>query len=84
VLDVHHVHAWSLTPRETLLTLHARLAPGADAGAALAALKRVLVEEFRITHSTIQIEPADCADGEQACAQAAIEDQAAARSRAAR
>jgi len=68
VLDVHHVHAWSLTPRETLLTLHARLATGADAAAALVAIKRVLVAEFGIAHSTIQLEPADCADADQPCA----------------
>ena len=68
VVDVHHVHAWSLTPRETLLTLHARLAPAADAAAALLAIKRVLVAEYGITHSTIQLEPADCADAGQPCA----------------
>ena len=85
VVDVHHVHAWSLTPRETLLTLHARLAPGADAAATLAAMKRVLVEEFAISHSTIQIEPADCADGDQHCGNAAMAAQdAAAASRAVR
>ena len=85
VLDVHHVHAWSLTPRETLLTLHARLAPGADAALALAALKRVLVEEYRIGHSTIQLEPAECADGDQHCGEAAMLPQRAqATSRAAR
>ena len=76
--------AWSLTPRETLLTMHARLAPGADAAGALAALKRVLVEEYRITHSTIQVEPADCADGEQHCTQSVIPAQPAASSRAVR
>jgi len=81
---VHHVHAWTLTPRETLLTLHARLAPGADAAGALAALKHVLVEEFRISHSTIQIEPADCADGDQHCSQAAVPAQPPASSRAVR
>jgi cobalt-zinc-cadmium efflux system protein len=67
VLDVHHVHAWSLTPRETLLTLHARLAPGADAAAALASLKHVLVDEFAISHSTIQLEASDCADEDPRC-----------------
>ena len=67
VLDVHHVHAWSLTPSETLLTLHARLAPGADAAAALAAVKRVLVEEYSIKHSTIQLEASDCADDDPRC-----------------
>ncbi|MCZ8130724.1 MAG: cation diffusion facilitator family transporter [Steroidobacteraceae bacterium] len=62
VLDVHHVHAWSLTPRETLLTLHARIAAGSDAGATLAAIKRVLVTDFRIEHSTVQLEPDACVD----------------------
>ena len=56
VADVHHVHAWSLTPRETLLTMHARLAQGADGGATLVAIKQVLVSEYAIEHSTIQIE----------------------------
>jgi len=69
VTDVHHVHAWSLTPRETLLTLHARLTPGADAGEALVLIKRVLVSEFAIEHSTIQIEPADCVDSGERCAE---------------
>ena len=72
VINVHHVHAWSLTPSETLLTLHARLAPGADAAAALEAMKRVLIAEFAISHSTIQVEPADCVDGDQHCGNAAM------------
>jgi cobalt-zinc-cadmium efflux system protein len=85
VLDVHHVHAWSLTPRETLLTLHARLAPGADAAAALAALKRVLVDEYAITHSTIQLEASDCADEDPRChGSTAIAQAEASASRAAR
>lgn len=85
VLDVHHVHAWSLTPRETLLTMHARLAPGADAGTALAALKRVLVDEYAITHSTIQLEASDCADDDPRCHSSAALGQAeASASRAVR
>jgi len=83
VLDVHHVHAWSLTPRETLLTLHARLAPGAEAGPALAALKRVLIEEYAISHSTIQLEASDCADDDPRCHGTASQSDASA-SRAAR
>ncbi len=67
VANVHHVHAWSLTPSETLLTLHARLAPGADSGAALVSIKKVLIAEYRIAHSTIQIEPADCVDTADRC-----------------
>lgn len=40
VVDVHHLHAWAVTPERMMVTLHARLADGADATAALAAMKR--------------------------------------------
>ncbi|MBF0307340.1 MAG: cation transporter [Alphaproteobacteria bacterium] len=54
--DVHHVHAWSLTGGAPLVTLHARLAEGADADAALAAIKWQLAHAFHVSHSVIQIE----------------------------
>jgi cobalt-zinc-cadmium efflux system protein len=60
--DVHHVHAWSLGSNRAVATLHARLAPGADPSAALAAIKARLAEEFGIGHATVQIEPDDCPD----------------------
>lgn len=66
--DVHHVHAWSLNARDTLLTAHARLRAGSDVAVTLAALKSVLVREYGIEHSTIQIELEDCADTHQHCA----------------
>jgi cobalt-zinc-cadmium efflux system protein len=84
VVDVHHVHAWSLTPRETLLTLHARLSPGADAGETLVAIKRVLITEYAIEHSTIQIEPADCVDSDERCAELSRAQRASSEARAAR
>jgi cobalt-zinc-cadmium efflux system protein len=84
VVDVHHVHAWSLTPRETLLTLHARLSPGADAGTALIAIKEVLVREYSIEHSTIQIEPADCVDSGERCAEPARSQSPSSAARASR
>jgi cobalt-zinc-cadmium efflux system protein len=62
VLDVHHVHAWCLSPREPLITLHANVRPGADHTRALTDIKRVLAERFGIMHSTVQIEPDNCAD----------------------
>ncbi|MEX0840636.1 MAG: cation diffusion facilitator family transporter, partial [Parvibaculum sp.] len=62
--DVHHVHAWSLTSERKVATLHARLAPGTDAGAALAAIKARLGSRFGIGHATVQIEQADCPDAE--------------------
>ncbi len=68
ILDVHHVHAWSLTPADTLLTAHARIGATANVQDALAQLKRVLIEDFSIHHSTIQIEIDACTDTEHACA----------------
>ena len=70
VLDVHHVHVWSLTPRDTLLTAHARISAGSDVQRTLAALKHALVTDFRIEHSTIQIEMDECAEIGQTCADA--------------
>lgn len=68
VVDVHHVHAWSLTARDTMLTAHARISAGTDVRVALESLKRVLVEEFGIEHSTIQIEVDECGEIHQQCA----------------
>ncbi len=66
--DVHHVHAWSLNARDTLLTAHARVRAGFDVAATLAALKTVLVREYGIEHSTIQLELDDCTDTHLHCA----------------
>jgi cobalt-zinc-cadmium efflux system protein len=38
--DIHHVHAWSITDERPMVTLHARLAKGADADAAVLAIKQ--------------------------------------------
>ena len=62
VTDVHHVHAWLLNTERPIVTLHVRLAPATDAGAALGAIKGRLKERFGITHSTVQIDPGDCID----------------------
>jgi cobalt-zinc-cadmium efflux system protein len=61
VSDIHHLHAWSLVPGKTLITLHAQLVPGHTSDAVLGRIKQTLAERFYIDHSTIQIEGA-CAD----------------------
>ncbi len=62
VRDVHHVHAWMLTMERPLVTLHARVTPGVDPQATLAAIQRALAERFGIEHATVQIETSqDCA-----------------------
>lgn len=56
VRDVHHVHVWMLTTERPLLTLHARVSPGANQQEALAAIHRALADRFGIEHATVQIE----------------------------
>ena len=62
VRDIHHVHAWSLTPDRPLVTLHAVIDEGADDAHVLRRIKEMLGSEFGIGHATIQIERRGCAD----------------------
>lgn len=62
VLDVHHVHAWSLVPGRTLVTLHASIAEQADHDAVLHGLQHELATRFHIGHATIQLERNHCTD----------------------
>lgn len=62
VRDVHHIHCWSLSSGQTMLTLHLALGPGAEATSVLRDAKRVLTEQFDVAHSTLQIEHAECPD----------------------
>jgi cobalt-zinc-cadmium efflux system protein len=66
VVDVHHVHAWSLTSERPMLTLHAVLEEGADGNAALAEIGVVLRSRFGIDHATVQIERGSCIHAERA------------------
>ncbi|WP_081689172.1 cation diffusion facilitator family transporter [Inquilinus limosus] len=62
VIDVHHVHAWTLTPGRPIVTLHARLREGADSDQAIGAVTRLLRDRFGIDHATVQAEFEICAD----------------------
>jgi cobalt-zinc-cadmium efflux system protein len=62
VLDVHHVHAWSLLPGRTLMTLHASIAAEADHDTVLHDLQHALEGRFGIAHATIQLERNHCTD----------------------
>ncbi|HEX9707001.1 MAG TPA: hypothetical protein VGA24_05115, partial [Steroidobacteraceae bacterium] len=57
-----HVHVWSLTSEQPVLTLHAVIADAADADAVLAAVRSHLVERYGIGHTTIQVEREQCVD----------------------
>jgi cobalt-zinc-cadmium efflux system protein len=62
VVDVHHVHVWCLTSNRPLVTLHARIQSGASSALVLAEIKSFLSKRYALDHSTIQLEPAECAD----------------------
>ena len=65
VLDVHHVHAWSISQERPMVTLHACVTLGTDSGVAVRKIKQRLAEQFRITHATVEIEYDACGDGPQ-------------------
>lgn len=64
IRDVHHVHAWLVGPRQTLLTMHASVTAAADHAVVLREAKALLAEHYGITHATIQIEVEECADAD--------------------
>ena len=62
VVDVHHVHLWSLTPERPLITLHATIVEGADHNVVLRSLQTILVQRYDLDHATIQLEQSGCTD----------------------
>lgn len=62
VKGVHHLHAWALTPQKPLLTLHATVDEPADLPQVMQNIKTVLIDEFGIDHSTVQVDHGTCPD----------------------
>ncbi len=62
LLDVHHVHAWSISQERPMVTLHACVTENTDATVAVREIKQRLAKDFRITHATIEIEYGACGD----------------------
>ena len=62
VLNVHHVHVWSLSQERPVVTLHVRIAEGTPAPATVRSVKERLKAEFGLDHATVEIEFEDCAD----------------------
>jgi cobalt-zinc-cadmium efflux system protein len=58
---VHHVHVWSMTGEQPMVTLHANLAPGAEPRKTISAIHLRLGERLNVEHTTVQIEyEGDC------------------------
>lgn len=68
LVDVHHLHAWSLSATQTVMTLHARVSETTDNYTILTAINRRLHDKFGIDHATVQIERgAECPPGTACC-----------------
>jgi cobalt-zinc-cadmium efflux system protein len=59
VVDVHDLHAWTITSGIPVLSAHVVLEPGASAAAVLDELCACLAGDFDIEHSTFQLESFD-------------------------
>jgi cobalt-zinc-cadmium efflux system protein len=63
VSGVHHVHVWGLTPQDLMMTMHVRLSVKLDNPTSIIRqIKKIMLDEYGIGHSTIEIETDDCAD----------------------
>jgi cobalt-zinc-cadmium efflux system protein len=62
VREIHHMHVWSLDGSKNMATLHACLDEGADAHAAVSAIKQRLAGSHGISHATVEPEYGHCAD----------------------
>jgi cobalt-zinc-cadmium efflux system protein len=62
VREVHHIHAWSITGEQHLLTLHVVPNETASSRAVITAVKDRLRERFSIEHVTVQVEEGGCID----------------------
>jgi len=62
IIDVHHMHAWSLTAEKPIVTMHVQIEPGADLETTLRTISSYLLSEFEIDHATIQLEHLNCED----------------------
>ena len=62
LVDVHHVHAWSLSQKQKLMTLHAVPDGSRPAAELIAAIREALARDG-VTHVTVQVEAAEgCVD----------------------
>ncbi len=59
VLDVHDLHAWTITSGINVVSAHVVIRRDADGGAVLDSLCRCLSGDFDIEHSTFQLERED-------------------------
>ena len=75
VIDVHDVHAWSLSSNSHALSCHALIndLPPSASDQILRRINDVLGERFHIHHTTIQFEHVQCEHAESICSSHPVE-----------
>jgi cobalt-zinc-cadmium efflux system protein len=58
VSEVHDLHVWQITSDQPALSAHVLVVPEGDCHATRRALENLLREEYRITHTTLQVDHA--------------------------
>ena len=67
VTGVHDLHVWVLTSGKNALTAHVVHAQGAGGGSLIEPLKQMLADQFRVFHTTLQLEPTACEHSQDGC-----------------
>ncbi|MFF4213471.1 cation diffusion facilitator family transporter [Streptomyces sp. NPDC001796] len=58
VVEVHDLHVWQITSGQAALSAHVLVEPGGDCHAVRRDLEEVLRHDYRITHTTLQVDHA--------------------------
>jgi cobalt-zinc-cadmium efflux system protein len=67
VIDVHHVHAWSISQERPVITLHARIDRSQAPEMVAVAIKTHLRQHYGVDHTTVELEFECCADAHAPC-----------------
>lgn len=59
VVDVHDLHAWTLTSGMDVVSAHVMTEVGVDSHAVLDTARHLLEDRHQIAHATLQVEPSD-------------------------
>jgi len=57
VTEAHDVHVWTLTSGMEVASAHLTVAPGSEPGDVLVRAQKLLAEDYRLEHATVQVEP---------------------------
>jgi len=67
VTGVHDLHVWVLTSGKNALTAHVVHADGADGVALIEQIKQRMADEYRVFHTTLQLERVACEHSDDGC-----------------